>query len=280
MLLKLKKSVNKYLFINLKGIKIFGVSLIFFSAKKIFYKLVYILLLIMIINFFLDKNGYNFINKYFILFKYSNNLIIFILVSLIFVISWLSFKNEINILEKIQNKFILKIQKNFKEKNKYRKEIVLFNKIISTNTEATIIIILSAYLIFKNYYFFFFLIITFFLNLYFQIFLINKNTPLTKKIKKLLHKFENTDLSNEFKETSKIQINRLEKIILTKFMTEFFLILSIILICFIYYNFNLKTALLIEFIVIIRFLFSHLKSFFTNTYIMSEMYEKKFINNL
>jgi hypothetical protein len=265
-----------YYNINKQAIRVFGLNFFLFFLKKIFYNIAVILLLIAVIKIFVFKFD---TNKIMGNYPYLNelsyiNLSLFIIFVIVICI-WLSFRNEIDILKKIENNFIFRIEKNFKLKNKYRMDSILYRKITAANADLILIIFLSFFLMTKSFYIFCIIGVLFCINFIFQITSINKNYPITNSINKLSIRYEDSIFELPFINKSKRLLNRLEKIRYTKFISEVFLICAIVLIIFLSHHYKLENSFIIELIILIRYLYGSLKSFFSNTFLMSDMYKSK-----
>jgi hypothetical protein len=275
MITKLNQSIRSYYNINIKGVNLLGLSFCYFVLKKIFYNLLSVLLLMVVIKIFItDFEIVKILNNYISLNGFTLIHITFVLIFFLIICNWLLFKNEVNILNKIENNFLSRVKKNFKLKSNYRKDSILLRKAITTNADLIIIICLSLFLMINNFFIFFCISGLFFINFLFQINLINKDYPVTNAIKKIFKKYEQSIFDFKFINKNKKLINRLEKIRFTQFISEIFLIKAIILIFFLFDYYKLETSFILELVILTRFLYGHLKSFFSNTFVMSDIYKK------
>ena len=275
MISKLYPSLRSYYKINNKGINLLGISFFFFVLKKIFYNLISIILLIAIIKVFTtDLNIDTVLSNITNISGFSYMHLSLFLIFLLFISNWLLFKNEINILNNIESNFILRVKKDFKLKSNHRKDTILLRKVITTNADLIMIIFLSLFLMANNFFIFFSICGLFFINFLFQINRVNKDYPVTNAIKKIFKKYEQNAFDLKFITSSKRLINRLEKIRFTKFISEIFLIKAIILIFYLSHYYKLDTGFILELIILIRYLYGHLRSFFSNTFVMSDIYKK------
>lgn len=275
MITKLNQSIRSYYNINIKGVNLLGLSFCYFVLKKIFYNLLSVLLLIAVIKIFItDFEIVKILNNFVFFNGFTLIHITFVLIFFLIICNWFLFKNEVNILNKIENNFLSRVKKNFKLKSNYRKDSILLRKAITTNADLIIIICLSLFLMINNFFIFFCISGLFFINFLFQINLINKDYPVTNAIKKIFKNYEQSIFDFKFISNNKRLINRLEKIRFTKFISEIFLIKAIILIFFLFDYYKLETSFILELVILTRFLYGHLKSFFSNTFVMSDIYKK------
>lgn len=279
MISKLYPSLKSYYKINNKGINLLGISFFFFVLKKIFYNLITIILLITTVKIFITDMDIDAVLTNITYLSGLNYMhLCFFLIFLLLISNWLLFKNEINILNNIESNFILRVKKDFKLKSNHRKDTILLRKVITTNADLIMIIFLSLFLMVNNFFIFFSICVLFFINFLFQINRVNKDYPVTNVIKKIFIKYEENDFDLKFISNNKRLVNRLEKIRFTKFISEIFLIKAIILIFFLSDYFKLGTGFILELIILIRYLYGHLRSFFSNTFVMSDIYKKN--NNI
>lgn len=280
MISKLYQSLKSYYDINIIGVNLIGFIFFYFVLKKIFCQLLTVMILIIVIKIFLtDFEIVKILNNFIIFNGFTSIHLTFFLISSLIICNWLLFKNEINILSKIESNFLLRVKKNFKLKSIYRKESILLRKIITTNADLIIIICLLSFLMINNLFIFLCILGLFFINFLFQINLINKNYPVTNVIREVFKKYEQSIFNLKFISKNKRFINRLEKIRFTKFISEIFLIKAIILIFFLVDYYKLETSFLLELFILIRYTYGHLKSFFSNTFVMSDLLKKKYTVN-
>ena len=275
MISKLYPSIKSYYKINNKGVNLLGISFFFFVLKKIFYNLITIMLLIATVKIFITDLDIDAVLSNITYLSGLNYMhLSFFLIFLLLISNWLLFKNEINILNNIESNFILRVKKDLKLKSNHRKDTILLRKVITTNADLIMIICLSLFLMINNFFIFFSICGLFFINFLFQINRINKDYPVTNVIRKIFIKYEENDFDSKFISNNKRLVNRLEKIRFTKFISEIFLIKAIILIFFLSDFYKLETGFILELIILIRYLYGHLRSFFSNTFVMSDIYKK------